>query len=95
MINKKGIIQKLEKEKIKQRGVKKIGLFGSYSRGEQNKNSDVDILVKINDSEGLFKLIRLKRKLETALNKKVDLIEYEYLHPLIKKQALKEEVRII
>jgi len=95
MKNKKGIIQKLEKEKIKQRGVKKIGLFGSYSRGEQNKNSDVDILVKINDSEGLFKLIRLKRKLETALNKKVDLIEYEYLHPLIKKQALLEEIRLI
>jgi len=97
---------KMDNKKIKQisakiipilkRGkVTKAGLFGSYSRGEEKKNSDIDILIKIKDSEGFFKLVRLKRELEKVLKKQVDLIEYEYLHPLIKEQALKEEIKLI
>ena len=41
------IIKKLEKEKnkLKERGVKKIGLFGSYAKGKQKDGSDIDILV--------------------------------------------------
>jgi uncharacterized protein len=80
---------------LKKRGVKKAGIFGSFARGKQKINSDIDILVKFDDSFGLFALVRLKRELEKALGRNVDLIEYNYLHPRIKKQALKEEVRII
>jgi len=87
---KKKIIPILKKNKIK-----RAGIFGSYARGEQTKNSDVDILVDIPKKVNLLGVIKIKILLEKAIDKKVDLIEYDYIHPLIKKTALKEEVRII
>lgn len=76
--------------------VKRAGIFGSYSRGEQKKNSDVDIAVNIEDKNmSLLDFIGLKQKLEDALKKKVDLVEYSVIKPSIKDRVLKEEVRII
>jgi len=98
MISKKEIIKKIEKKIIpilKKNKIKKAGIFGSYARGEQKKNSDVDILIKIPEKVSLLGLVKIKMILEQALNKKVDLIEYDYIHPFIKKNALNEEIRII
>ena len=90
-IIKKKIIPILRKNKIK-----KAGIFGSYAKGQQKKNSDVDILVEINNKNfSLLDLVKLKMVLENALKKKVDLIEYSTLHPIIKKTALKDEIKII
>jgi len=81
---------------LKKNKVSKAGIFGSYSRGKQNKNSDVDIAVEINDKNmSLLGFIRLKLKLEDILGKKVDLVEYSVIKPLIKNSILKEEVKII
>ena len=85
------IIKILRKNKVNQ-----AGIFGSYSRGEQKKNSDIDIVVRIDDkSMSLLGFIGLKLKLENALGKKVDLIEYSALKPLIKNRILNEEIKII
>ena len=48
LLTKNQIIKKLEgnKDKIKSFGVKKLWLFGSYARGEQDENSDIDFLVE-------------------------------------------------
>ncbi len=55
--------------------VKKAYLFGSYSRGEAQKNSDVDILVELNYSEHIgLGFLRMKNDLEQALQKSVDLV---------------------
>ena len=81
---------------LKKNKVKRAGIFGSYARGEQKKNSDIDILVEIDDKNlSLIGFIRLIYILENILNKKVDLIEYSALHRLLKEKILKEEVRII
>lgn len=81
---------------LKKNKVSKAGIFGSYSRGEQNKNSDVDIVVEINDSNmSLLGFIRLSRLLGILLKRKVDLVEYSALKPRIKERILKEEIRII
>ncbi len=80
---------------LKKAGVKKAGIFGSYARGEQKKKSDVDILIQISDKYSLLDLIKLRMAIKEKLKKKVDLIEYSTIHPLIKEQVLKEEVRII
>ena len=83
-------------EVLKKNKVSKAGIFGSYSRGEQNKHSDIDIVVEINDSEmSLLGFIALKTRLEDILRKKVDLVEYSVIKPLIRNSILKEEVRII
>ena len=80
---------------LKKNHVIKAGIFGSYARGEQKKKSDVDILVKINKKASLFDVIALKLELEKVIGKGVDLGEYESIKSIIKKDILKEEVRII
>ncbi len=81
---------------LKKNNVKRAGIFGSYSRGDQRKNSDIDVVVKIEDKNmTLLGFIGLKLKLEEALGKKVDLVEYVALKPLIKNNILNEEIRIL
>ncbi|MEK6818568.1 MAG: nucleotidyltransferase family protein [Nanoarchaeota archaeon] len=83
-------------EVLKENKVSKAGIFGSYSRGEQKKNSDIDILIEIKDPNmSLLGFIHIKHKLEDILRKKVDLVEYKVIRPEIKKTILEEEVRII
>jgi len=45
---------------LKKYNVKKAGIFGSYVRGEQKKNSDVDLLVEVDKKVSLIGFIRLK-----------------------------------
>ena len=79
---------------LKKNNVVRAGIFGSYARGEEKKNSDIDILIKPPKGIGLgFAGIELE--LEKSLNKKVDLLTYKCIHPLLKKRILNEEVRVI
>ena len=81
---------------LKKNKVSKAGIFGSYSRGEQKKVSDIDIAVEIKDKDmSLLGFITLKIKLEEVLKKKVDLVEYSVIKPLIKNRILSEEIKII
>lgn len=81
---------------LRKNGVVRAGIFGSYARGEQRKNSDIDILIKVKRGKfSLLDLIGLEMKLKSALGKKVDLLTYNSLHPLLKDKILNEEVRII
>jgi len=82
------IVQILKKHKVR-----KAGIFGSYARGESKRNSDVDILVDFDGS--LIKLAGLELELEKSLGKKVDLLTYNGINPLLKEIILKEEARII
>jgi uncharacterized protein len=96
-LNKKEIIKKIEsqKEELKKRGVKKLGLFGSYAKGKENKKSDIDFLVEVKSKLTLSDLSKIQIFLEKNFKKKVDLIEYQCIHPFIRKQALTEEIKII
>ena len=79
---------------LKKNNVKKAGIFGSYAKGEQRKNSDIDILIEPPKGIG-FGFAGIEIELENKLGKKVDLITYKYISPYIKKQVLKEEIRIL
>ena len=57
----------------KEFGVKRIGLFGSYARGEVREESDIDIVVEI-EKPDLFHLIGIKQAIEEALGAKVDIV---------------------
>ena len=79
---------------LKKNNVEKAGIFGSYAKGEQKKDSDVDILIEPPKGMGLG-FVRIQFELEDKLGKKVDLVTYKYLSPYIKENILKSEVRII
>ena len=69
--------------------VEKIGVFGSYARDEESQNSDIDIFVKMKPS--LFDLIAVKTRIESDLDKKVDIIrEHKNLKPLLLKMIKKD-----
>lgn len=78
---------------LKKHNIARAGIFGSYARGEQKKDSDIDILIEFKG--GLLSLIRLERELRKNLGRKVDLLTYNAINHLLKKRILKEEVRII
>lgn len=69
-----------------------IGIFGSYARGEQNKYSDVDILVRFYEGATLFDLVGLSDLLEDKLKIKVDVVSERALRPELKDEILKEVV---
>jgi predicted nucleotidyltransferase len=70
-------------------GVSKIGIFGSYARNEQEKDSDLDVLVEFNRPVNLFEFSRLKTFLTNQLGIQVDLVTPGALKPLIKEKILK------
>ena len=74
----------------KEYGVKSIGVFGSYIKGKESKNSDVDVLVDFNKSLGLLKFMKLEYYLEDLLNKDVDLVMKTALKQRIGNRILTE-----
>ena len=75
--------------------VKKVALFGSCVRGEMEEDSDIDILVEIKKDISLLDFVGLKQKIEEALGRKVDLVEYDTLKPLLREKILKEQVVLL
>ncbi len=74
--------------------VSSMALFGSYVRGEQRPDSDLDVLVTFRETPGLFKLLQLEHFLSDVLGVQVDLVMKESLKPRIGKHILEEAVPI-
>ncbi len=85
------ILKKNKKYLKKKFKVKEIGIFGSYARNEQLKDSDVDILVKFSDNIG-WEFIDLKDYLKEILDLEVDLVTIKALKPQLRENILKEVV---
>ena len=71
-----------------------LGVFGSYVRGEQTGDSDLDILVEFDKTPGLLKYIELEYYLSDLLGLKVDLVTRTGLKPNIGKHILNEVVSL-
>jgi predicted nucleotidyltransferase len=80
----KTILQQHKEELRAKYKVKEIGVFGSYVRGQQRKQSDIDILVEFEVVPGLLKFIELEDYLSELLGVKVD---------LVRKSSIREELR--
>ncbi len=79
---------------LKDECVLRSSIFGSFARGENNSESDVDILVELGKPTGFFGFVRLQRKLEETLGRKVDLLTYKSIYPPLKKYIEEDEVLI-
>ena len=71
-----------------------LGVFGSYVRGEQTSDSDLDLLVEFYEKPGLFEYIELECYLSDLLGIKVDLVTRTGLKPNIGKRVLNEVVSV-
>jgi len=89
----KRIINKHRQELEERFKVKSIAIFGSYVRGEQSPQSDIDILVEFKEPVG-FLFIHLADFLEEILETKVDLLTPEAIKPNRRKYIMEELVYV-
>ena len=74
--------------------VTQLGIFGSYARGEQTQESDVDVLIDYDRAPTLFKLVELRDYLSSAIGMKVDIVTQNGLKPRIRERVLSEVVYV-
>jgi hypothetical protein len=88
----KETMTKLIANYFKTQPVLKAWIFGSFSRGEERENSDVDILVVYDRSQpiGLFKIASMNVDLEDILGRQVDLVEEKSLFPWVIDSVMKD-----
>jgi predicted nucleotidyltransferase len=80
---------------LRKHEVKRASLFGSVIKGEATEESDIDLLVEFEGEKSLLDLAGLKIELEEILGKKVDVLTYKSLHPLLKEKILGEQEAIL
>jgi len=81
-------------EMHKKFGLVKIGLFGSYIRGEQREDSDIDLVVEIESSNKFRSFFGLKNYLEEHLQKKIDMGIENSVKPIVYKY-IKHEIEYV
>lgn len=93
MLSQQEILEDLSKnlKKWKEKyGIKRIALFGSYARGEQEDSSDIDLLVEfVDDSMTFDNYMELKLDLEDLFQKPIDLVIIEDIKPALKSSILR------
>jgi predicted nucleotidyltransferase len=75
---------------LEQNGALYAGVFGSFARGTENSESDIDLLVRFRDPQGLFKLSSIEDEFSASLGRKVDLLTEGALSPYIKEDVMKD-----
>ena len=90
---KQDILNVLEKNQPRLRalGIKKIGVFGSFVRGEQRPDSDLDLLIEFETGKKTFdNFIELSFFLESILQHRIELVTLESLSPYLGPYILRE-----
>ncbi len=87
------ILKKHEDEIKEKYNVTKIGVFGSFARGEGKEGSDVDVLVEFREGYKTFdNYMELKFFLEDIFSHNVDLVTIKALKPQLKEDILQEVI---
>lgn len=76
--------------------ISKAWIFGSYARGEQTSDSDIDILITYEKGfrPGVFGMVKIIEELEELVGKKIDLVEENQLYPRIAKEIETQKIMI-
>lgn len=85
------------KEYLKTQPVQKAWVFGSFSRGEEREDSDIDLLVqydRTNQKVGLFTIIKIQQQLQQIVGRNVDLVEEGTLMPFAVQSANNDKILI-
>ncbi len=93
MLTKNNILKtiQLHADQIKGYGVKRVGIFGSFTGSSQSPQSDIDVLVEFNRKNKTFdNYMELKFYLEKIFRRKVDLVIKEALKTRIRRKVLSE-----
>ncbi len=76
-------------------GVTRIGIFGSFARGDQTSASDIDMIIEMEeDKKSLHSFLKLKRFLESETARKIDLGFEHSIKPTIREKVLKQIIYV-
>lgn len=73
----------------------KIAVFGSYARGEETKESDIDLMVELKVNMGLFEFAELREDLAEKLKMKVDLLTFNTVKNPLRKKYIEKDLTVI
>lgn len=79
------------RDMLEDEGASHIAIFGSYARGEETQESDVDVLVQFSERKSLLDVVRIERELSEAIGKDIDLVTEKSLSPYIKERVSREQ----
>ena len=84
---------KAEKNSLYERyKVTRLGVFGSYARGEEKPGSDIDILIEFEEAPGMKEFFGTEEYLEKLLNMKIDLVRENAIRPELKERIMSEVI---
>lgn len=78
----------------KTHGAISLRVFGSYSRGEEKPDSDIDLLVELESDRSLLDVVAIKQEIEDIVQRKVDVVTEAALSPYIRDDILQEAVAL-
>ncbi len=82
--------------RLKEYSPLKVGIFGSFARGDNKKESDIDILIEFKESPSLLALIKLENDLSDLLGTKVDILTTGALkNKRVKRSIRKDLIKIL
>ena len=88
-------IKELTLPVFRKHNIKEVYLFGSYSRGEARKESDIDLFCEGGDIESLLDHVRVQRELKEVLGKDVDLITFgSSMNTTFKNELDKDKIKL-
>lgn len=73
----------------------RIGIFGSFARGENKKGSDLDILIKFKDRISLLKLVQIEQELSDKLGMPIDLVTENSLKNPNLRESIEQDLIMI
>jgi uncharacterized protein len=89
------LLQKHKKnieESARNHGIRSVRVFGSFARGEENGESDIDLLVELEPHCSLLDIISLKYEIEDLTGRTVDVVTTAGISPYLVEQITKEAV---
>ncbi|MEM3396907.1 MAG: nucleotidyltransferase family protein [Thermoplasmata archaeon] len=92
-MNKAELFEKIT-QFLKERGVKKVAIFGSYVRGEERPDSDIDIVVEFSERKSLLDIIELEQELSELLGVKVELLTEKSISPYMI-ERIRNEMKVL
>lgn len=97
-LEKDTIIKYLKQRKddfFKNYSIEKIGLFGSFANNNDTLKSDIDIVYETSTKDLTFiQFFQIEEELKKQFNRNIDLVNFKYMNPLIKRKALKDIIYV-
>lgn len=78
------------KDVYRRNDISQLFLFGSYSRGEEREDSDIDLLVRFAKPKSLLSVIAIQRQISEILGRPVDLVTEPAISPYLRDRIMKE-----